>query len=68
MFFSAGFVAFYVSSVVVFAFVSFCIVSFPMVYIFTCSDLYIFGITLFRYITNAFRFLDLHSLKLVSLE
>ena len=53
-FFSAGFVAFYVSSVVVFAFVSFSIVSFPMVYILTCSDLYIFGITLFRYEAYAF--------------
>lgn len=64
-FFSAGFVAFYVSSVVVFAFVSFSIVSFPMVYILTCSDLYIFGITLFRYTAYALRFQDLHTLKLV---
>lgn len=54
VFFSAGFVAFYVSSVVVFAFVSFSIVSFPMVYILTCSDLYIFEITLFRYAAYAF--------------
>ena len=56
VFFSAGFVAFYVSSVVVFAFVSFSIVSLPMVYILTCSDLYIFGITLFRYTAYALRF------------
>ena len=55
-FLSAGFVAFYVSSVVVFSFVSFSIVSFPMVYILTCSDLYIFGITLFRYTAYALRF------------
>ena len=54
-----GFVAFYVSSVVVFAFVLLCKVSFPIVYILTCSDLYVFGIILIWYIAYAFRyFLD----------
>ena len=57
VFSGAGFVALYVSSVAVFVFVLFCIISFPMAYILTCSDLYFFvGIS----------FLDLPSLKLIS--
>ena len=57
--FGVGFVAFYVSSVVVFAFVLLRKVSFPIVYILRCSDLYVFGIILIQYIAYAFRyFLD----------
>ena len=58
--FGTGFVAFYVSSVVVFAFVLFCKVSSPIVYILPYSVLYVFGITSSWYIANVFRYLDLH--------
>ena len=50
--FGVGFVAFYVSSVVVLLYK----VSFPIVYILRCSDLYVFGIILIRYIAYAFRY------------
>ena len=45
-------------------FVLFCIVSFPMVMFLRVQ----IGMTLFRYIAYVFRFFDLLSLKLVSLE
>ena len=54
--FGVGFVAFYVSSVVVFAFVLLCKVSFPIVHILRCSNLYVFGIILIRYIAYALRY------------